>query len=165
MHPNDYRKLRESVGEREDVAAALDINPKHLAKREQGHQRITREAEYAMQWVAYRKPKSAFPKRAPIKKRNDSRKAKEWARAYESPERVEWIKALPCVVCGKRPSENAHTVTGGMSRKANADTIVPLCKAHHRELHKAGRRTFEAKHGTGDLLELARGIDMQWKAQ
>lgn len=162
MHPNDYRKLREAVGERTDVGPMLDVNPKHIAKREQGHQRITREAEFAMRWLAHITRRM---KRPTVDKRTETRRAKEWERTYGSVERVEWIAARPCLVpgCKKGPSENAHTVTGGMSRNANADTIVPLCHPHHKELHRVGRHTFAEKHGTGDLLEAARLVNQAWE--
>lgn len=68
--------------------------------------------------------------------RRKPRKASEFARIYGSEARVRWVKSLPCVGCGAipsedRPSENAHTVTGGTSRKADAATIAPLCHGCH----------------------------------
>lgn len=35
---------------------------------------------------------------------------------------------------------------GGMSRKADAETILPLCAAHHRELHQHGAVSFQRLH-------------------
>lgn len=66
------------------------------------------------------------------------RSAGEFARIYGSRERVAFVKSLPCAalvlhqVCDG-PIDNAHTQTGGMGRKANADTIAPMCRKHHRE--------------------------------
>lgn len=78
----------------------------------------------------------------PPKKRNPKRRASEFARCYGSKERVEWVKASPCIVCAAiHPlfrltspgrSHNAHTMSGGGGRKADFDTIVPLCAEHHR---------------------------------
>lgn len=86
-------------------------------------------------------PLQSKPKRKP-------RSAEEYARIYGSKERVAFVKALPCLYCcavhplialawhpdaeNRVYSENAHTVTGGKGRKADADTIVPLCPTHHR---------------------------------
>jgi len=63
-------------------------------------------------------------------------------RIYGSKERRRWIKSLPCLACclvspifalaDKWSCENAHVVTGGMGRKADASHIVPLCRTHHR---------------------------------
>lgn len=77
-------------------------------------------------------------KRSRIKPKG--RKPSEFARIYGSRARVAWIKAQPCLYCRLlspffgRPgtSENAHTVSGGKGRKADADTIVPLCPTHHK---------------------------------
>lgn len=77
-------------------------------------------------------------KRIPVKRVNVARRKKEWARAYHSKERVEFVKSLPCWKCGAcGQSQNAHTVTGGKSRKADYDTIVPLCARCHtaHDLH------------------------------
>ena len=78
---------------------------------------------------------------------NQKRKASAFARAYHSKERVAFVKALPCVVCHQTPSDNAHIENGGMGRKADYTTIVPLCRTHHRRLHILGRATFEASYG------------------
>jgi len=75
----------------------------------------------------------------PIKARNAKRRQSEFARCYGSKERVAWVKAQPCIVCVARgsmnvgPSDNAHTSTGGMGRKADYRFIVPMCRTHHRE--------------------------------
>lgn len=70
-------------------------------------------------------------RRSPIRRKK--RTASAFARIYGSRERVEWVKSLPCVVCSYGPSENAHTENGGMGRKADYTTIVPLCHAHHMD--------------------------------
>ncbi len=91
-------------------------------------------------------------------------RAGEWERAYGSEERVLFIQALPCSVpgCGNRPCENAHAVNGGMSRKADADTILPLCAEHHLESHR-GVKTFMRKYRIV-LLECAAATDRLWLA-
>jgi hypothetical protein len=73
---------------------------------------------------------------------NKARKAKNHARAYGADERLSWVKAQPCVVCGsvtytdgEPDNHNHHTKNGGMSRKADAATIVPLCHTDHRLYH------------------------------
>lgn len=47
---------------------------------------------------------------------------------------------------------HAHHVrtgnTGGMGLKPSDRHTVPLCPAHHLELHNDGVRTFEARHNT-----------------
>jgi hypothetical protein len=90
-----------------------------------------------------RKPKSLTPiKRSRIKPK--PRKPSEFARIYGSRERVRFIKSLPCCLCcgialsdfapdAGNSSDNAHTgERSGMGRKADFDTIVPMCRLHHR---------------------------------
>lgn len=62
---------------------------------------------------------------------NKKRKAKEFARAYHSVERVEFVKDQPCKACHRLfASENAHVLgNGGAGRKAGYETIAPLCGA------------------------------------
>lgn len=99
----------------------------------------------------------------PLRTRNAQRQASEFARAYHSEERVAWIQAQPCVVDGcAKPSENVHTQTGGTSRKADYQTIVPMCRTHHRELHQKGVETFEGDHLL-DLKALALDYERTWR--
>lgn len=96
---------------------------------------------------------------------NKARRAKEWARAYHSIERVWWIaNGCACVVpdCLARDCENAHTETGGMGRKADYTTVVPLCTFHHRKLHRIGRDTFEECYCV-TLEEAARLTQQAWE--
>ena len=98
-----------------------------------------------------------------MNKKSRTWKTQEWERAYGSPERVTWVKSLPCVVAGCRSfglCENAHVRGGGMSRKADARWIVPACRDHHAEMHR-GQKTFAEKYGL-DLEAIAGEIDERW---
>ncbi len=74
----------------------------------------------------------------------------------------------PCLVGRNNPhddtfSANAHTETGGTSRKADCCTIVPLCHDHHTELHQHGIETFEQKYKL-DIVAEAAMIEWRWRA-
>jgi len=78
-----------------------------------------------------------IPRRTPLSPRQPprgrrKRRPSEFARIYGSKARVAWVKALGCVICGAVPSDNAHTAGGGTGYKAGYETIVPLCREHHR---------------------------------
>lgn len=99
---------------------------------------------------------------------NRKRRARAFTRAYGSEARVAWIKAQPCIVplCCRTPCDNAHIVGGGVSRKANANRIVPLCSGldgHHMLLHTIGRESFEALYHIS-LDVHARLTDARWQA-
>ena len=76
-----------------------------------------------------------------IKPINRKRKAANWERAYRSKAFVEWIAVMPCWACGYAgysPRQAAHTVTGGMGRKADANTVIALCGVCHARQHSEG---------------------------
>lgn len=96
------------------------------------------------------------------------RPASETLRIYGPPERRAWVKSLPCLVCGATPSENAHVENDGLSRKGDADKIVPLCHQHHiGSLHRIGPEPFErlyARELLGrSLKQWAETIEHAWQ--
>ena len=103
--------------------------------------------------------------------RRKARREREWARAYGSRERVEFVQAMGCLVCGwktQRPRpggthtiENAHTVTGGAGRKADASTIINLCWRCH-DAYDNAKQTFPATHGFDPAEEAAR-VERMWR--
>ena len=82
-------------------------------------------------------------------------------RVYGPEERRAWVTTLPCIACGARPSQNAHSVSGGMGRKADYTTIVPLCATCHHEVHSVGIRTFQREVGV-DLVAAAARVADAW---
>lgn len=92
----------------------------------------------------------------PLKASNPKRKRQRFARAYGSSDNVERIQAMPCVICGRSPSEAAHVRSRGAG--GTWRDIVPLCRDHHREQHTVGLRTFEATHAV-DLARIAATIN------
>lgn len=90
------------------------------------------------------------------KKRTFIRKRRRAPRfgARRGPERnpayLDYIRTLPCLVCGTWPVEAAHSGPHGMAQKASDYTAVPLCYVHHRtgrDAHHVLGRKFEAHHG------------------
>ena len=81
-------------------------------------------------------------------------------RYYGSPERVRWMQAQPCLVCGAVPSEAHHVKTRAAG--GGPDDVVPLCTAHHREFHDIGVRTFEDRHEL-DMDMYALVFSCRWK--
>ena len=71
--------------------------------------------------------------RKPIPRKNKKRADANYARAYHSKVRVEFIKALQCAACWRTPSDNAHIhgSKSGMGRKGPYTDIIPLCRTCH----------------------------------
>ena len=88
------------------------------------------------------------------------RSSAEFQRVYGSKRRVEFVKHLVCSVCGATPCENAHTKSGGMGRKADYTTIIPLCRKCHRIQHAKGWQAFG--FNAVDLERLAAFIQALW---
>lgn len=116
--------------------------------------------------------RSGYIKRkARIRPRNQKRYQRNLERAYQGDEgRADFVKLLPCLVCARTPSENAHVTNGGMSRKGDADLNVPLCgdaiNGHHRE-YDEGKRSFVAKYavelGSLTMREWAARVETAWQ--
>lgn len=103
------------------------------------------------------------------------RSASEFQRIYGSRERVEFVKALPCVGCGRDwehtrvPIDNAHIENGGVGRKADYTKIVPLCSrtapkfSCHDRFHRHGREDLEMWAGI-NLETAAAETERLWLA-
>lgn len=172
----EYRRLRESLGSQEHVAHLLGISSATIDRRENERWPIKTEAEYALLWLRQQERKKPSPKvrrlkRTPngrpapsTRKRKAEKRAAEFARCYGSEERVAWVKTLRCAVpgCASGRIDNAHAVSGGAARKADARHVLPLCFLHHRELHQLGARTFEKKYEIS-LALAAEETEARWQ--
>jgi hypothetical protein len=54
---------------------------------------------------------------------------------------VKLVAKQPCLVCGRRPVDAHHlrfAQSRALGRKASDEFTVPLCRGHHREVHRCG---------------------------
>jgi hypothetical protein len=54
---------------------------------------------------------------------------------------VKSVAKQPCLVCGRRPADAHHlrfAQVAALGRKVSDEFTVPLCRGHHRELHRCG---------------------------
>jgi len=54
---------------------------------------------------------------------------------------VRFVAKQPCLVCGRMPSDAHHLRFAqhrALGRKVSDEFIVPLCRGHHREVHRSG---------------------------
>jgi hypothetical protein len=70
---------------------------------------------------------------------------------------VRHVAKQPCLICGRQPSDAHHlrfTQNRALGRKVSDEFTVPLCRGHHREVH---RRSDEAawwqKAGVDPIIE------------
>jgi hypothetical protein len=55
---------------------------------------------------------------------------------------LRFVARQPCLVCGRQPCDAHHlrfAQSRGLGLKVSDEFSVPLCRAHHRELHRAGK--------------------------
>ena len=56
-------------------------------------------------------------------------------------EHVKLVARQPCLICGRRPADAHHlrfAQSPALGHKVSDEFIVPLCRGHHRELHRCG---------------------------
>jgi hypothetical protein len=54
---------------------------------------------------------------------------------------VRYVTQQSCLICGRRPSDAHHlrfAQSRALGRKASDEFTVPLCRGHHREVHRSG---------------------------
>jgi len=67
-------------------------------------------------------------------------------RRYRNKEHLRFVAKQACLVCGRQPSDPHHLrymQARALGRKASDEFTVPLCRVHHREVHRvADERTW-----------------------
>ena len=56
-------------------------------------------------------------------------------------EHCKYVATQPCVICGRTPAEAHHlrfAQPRALGRKVSDEYTVPVCRLHHRELHRYG---------------------------
>jgi hypothetical protein len=84
-------------------------------------------------------------------------------RRYRDKAHLKSVASRPCLVCGRKPCDPHHlrfAQVRALGRKVSDEFTVPLCRTHHRELHRSGSE-FRWWEATGiDPLKIAREL---WK--
>jgi hypothetical protein len=74
---------------------------------------------------------------------------------------IRQVMRQPCLVCGRRPSDPHHlrfAQSRALSRKVSDEFTVPLCRTHHREIHRCGDEGRWWQNGGIDPLAAARTL-------
>jgi hypothetical protein len=62
-------------------------------------------------------------------------------RRFRDKNHVKFVAERPCLICGRRPSDPHHLRFAqhrALGRKVSDEFTVPLCRGHHREVHRCG---------------------------
>ena len=78
-------------------------------------------------------------------------------------EHVKFVAGHPCLICGRRPADPHHlrfAQSRALGRKVSDEYTVPLCRGHHREVHRYGdEAAWWAKAG----VEPLRAANALWR--
>src|SRR5262249_29278755 len=84
-------------------------------------------------------------------------------RRYRDREHLRYVATQPCLVCGRKPSDPHHLrymQPRALGRKASDEFAVPLCRIHHRLVHRVGNEAAWWKDAGIDPIKAARKL---WK--
>jgi hypothetical protein len=74
---------------------------------------------------------------------------------------LRFVAKQPCLICGRQPSDPHHlrfAQSRGLGQKVSDEFTVPLCRGHHRELHRASIETDWWQKAGIDAVALARTL-------
>jgi hypothetical protein len=84
-------------------------------------------------------------------------------RRYRNRDHLRFVMQQPCLLCGRKPSDAHHIrfmQPRALGRKASDEFAVPLCRSHHRAVHRAGDEKSWWKQAGIDPVKVARKL---WK--
>jgi hypothetical protein len=84
-------------------------------------------------------------------------------RRYRNKEHLRFVTHQPCMLCARKPSDAHHlrfVQPRALGRKASDEFAVPLCRIHHRAVHRSGDERAWWKATGIDPLKVARKL---WK--
>jgi ERF superfamily len=74
---------------------------------------------------------------------------------------LRFVARQPCLICGRQPSDAHHlrfAQPRGLGLKVSDEFSVPLCRGHHREVHRAGIELNWWKTAGIDAIDVAREL-------
>ena len=80
---------------------------------------------------------------------------------------VRAVTQLPCLVCGRQPSDPHHlrfAQSRALSRRASDEFTVPLCRGHHREVHRCGDEAEWWRRQGIDAVGVARALWLEFSS-
>ena len=82
-------------------------------------------------------------------------------RRYRNPEHLRYVAQQACLICGRKQSDPHHLrylQPRALGRKASDEFAVPLCRSHHRAVHRAGDEQAWWKAAGIDPVKVARQL-------
>ena len=100
---------------------------------------------------------------APLPKEPGTRRGRVAAKTVRlrDKDHRKFVSTQPCLVCGRSPADAHHlrfAQPRALSRKVSDEFTVPLCRVHHRELHRHGAEAAWWQSIKIDPLPIARRL-------
>src|SRR5262249_18749668 len=84
-------------------------------------------------------------------------------RRYRNREHLRYVAQQACLICGRKPSDPHHlgfTQPRALGRKVSDEFAVPLCRGHHRAVHRSRDERAWWRQAGIDPIKVARNL---WK--
>jgi hypothetical protein len=82
-------------------------------------------------------------------------------RRYRNREHLRYVAQQACLVCGRKPSDSHHlgfTQPRALGRKVSDEFAVPLCRGHHRAVHRSRDERAWWRQADIDPIKVARRL-------
>jgi len=82
-------------------------------------------------------------------------------RRYRNKDHLTFVAQQSCLLCGRMPSDPHHlrfTQPRALGRKVSDEFVAPLCRIHHREVHRSGDERAWWKQAGIDPVKVARRL-------
>jgi hypothetical protein len=112
-------------------------------------------------------PESRLPREDHCKKRRSAAAIDKSVLSLPAPRRIRdrnhirFVATQSCLVCGRRPADAHHlrfAQSRTLGRKVSDEFTVPLCRGHHREIHRCGNEAAWWKKAGIDPTVSARAL-------
>jgi hypothetical protein len=102
---------------------------------------VTASPDTSHRLSSVERPAAEDGDKSPAGRIDKSRLAHPEPRRIRDKAHVRFVAKQPCLICGRRPSDPHHLRFAqhrALGRKVSDEFTVPLCRGHHREVHRCG---------------------------
>src|SRR5262249_29560071 len=139
--------------------------PSNKGCRSSHHPRRLHLRTMRLRWLRFPSLRRMPPPKVPTRvKRRVSTRAIASPRRYRKREHLRYVAQQPCLLCGRKPSDPHHlgfTQPRALGRKVSDEFVVPLCRGHHRAVHRSRDERAWWRQAGVDPIKVARRL---WKA-